>query len=67
MPTGMRGGTQIAYSRRERGEYSPSGKLIAFNRIGEDGIGMWTMRAIESREKQLTFGRFDFFPDWQPN
>jgi Tol biopolymer transport system component len=47
--------------------FSPNGKRIAFNLLAKDGrIGVWVMRADGSRRKQLTFGRFDFFPDWQP-
>ena len=47
--------------------FSPSGRRIAFNRTGnDDRIGVWVMRPDGSRRRQLTFGRIDFFPDWQP-
>jgi Tol biopolymer transport system component len=48
--------------------FSPNGNRIVLNRTGKDDrIGLWVMRANGSRPKQLTFGRFDFFPDWQPH
>ena len=47
--------------------FSPDGERITFNQSGKDDrFGVWTMRADGSKRKQLTFGRFDFFPDWQP-
>jgi TolB protein len=47
--------------------FSPNGRRIAFNRQGnDDRIGLWVMRADGSNKMQKTFGKFDFFPDWQP-
>jgi TolB protein len=47
--------------------FSPNGRRIAFNRLGNDGrIGVWVMREDGSVRVQKTFGRIDFFPDWQP-
>lgn len=47
--------------------YSPNGRRIAFNRRSRDErIGVWVMRADGTRRVQRTFGRIDFFPDWQP-
>jgi Tol biopolymer transport system component len=47
--------------------FSPNGNRIVFNLVARDGrIGVWVMRADGTKRKQLTFGRFDFFPDWQP-
>ena len=47
--------------------YSPNGKRITFNRMSKDGrISIWIMRTDGSKLKRLTFGRLDFFPDWQP-
>jgi Tol biopolymer transport system component len=47
--------------------FSPNGRSITFNRVSKDGrISIWTMRTDGSRRRQLTEGRLDFFPDWQP-
>ena len=47
--------------------FSPTGPRIAFNRLGNDGrIGIWAMREDGTVRVQRTFGRIDFFPDWQP-
>jgi TolB protein len=48
--------------------YSPNGKRIAFTRQTWDGtrFGVWTIRADGSQGAHRTFGRLDFFPDWQP-
>jgi Tol biopolymer transport system component len=66
------GSAQTQLTVKHRAEfastYSPNGTRIAFNREGRDGrFGVWTMPADGSGPaKQLTFGKFDFFPDWQP-
>jgi TolB protein len=47
--------------------FSPNGNRIAYNRGTADGkFGVWTMRTDGSDRVRRTFGRFDFFPDWQP-
>lgn len=47
--------------------FSPSGRRIVYDRLAKDGrIGLWTMRVDGSGRVQRTFGRIDFFPDWQP-
>jgi Tol biopolymer transport system component len=47
--------------------YSPNGRKIAFNRRGRDErIAVRAMRADGTGRAQRTFGRIDFFPDWQP-
>jgi Tol biopolymer transport system component len=47
--------------------FSPNGHRITFNLIAGDGrIGVWVMRADGTNRRQLTFGKLDFFPDWQP-
>jgi Tol biopolymer transport system component len=61
--------TQLTDTRRvETGPaFSPDGTRITFNRIARDGrVGVWVMRADGTRPRELTFGKFDFFPDWQP-
>lgn len=60
--------TKVTDTRRQKlaPAFSPNGRMIAFNLITKKGrIGVWTMRADGSRPRQLTFGRIDFFPDWQ--
>jgi Tol biopolymer transport system component len=47
--------------------FSPNGNRIAFKVTArDDRIGVCVMRADGTERKQLTFGRLDFFPDWQP-
>ena len=47
--------------------FSPTGGRIAFSRLGNDGrIGVWAMKADGTGRVQRTFGKIDFFPDWQP-
>jgi Tol biopolymer transport system component len=47
--------------------FSPNGQRIAFNRLGNDErIGVLVMRDDGSVRVQKTFGRMDFFLDWQP-
>ena len=47
--------------------FSASGRRIAFDRLAKDGrIGLWTMRVDGSKRVQRTFGKLDFFADWQP-
>ncbi|MEX1265049.1 MAG: hypothetical protein WEE66_14140 [Actinomycetota bacterium] len=47
--------------------FSPNGRRIGFSRLGNDHrIGVWVMRDDGSVRVQKTFGRIDFFPDWQP-
>jgi len=47
--------------------FSPDGTMIAFNRERpQDRFGVWLMNAAGTHAQQHTFGRFDFFPDWQP-
>ena len=46
--------------------FSPNGRRIAFNRRGRERIGVWVMRADGTDRAQRTFGRIDFFTDWQP-
>ncbi len=61
--------TKLTDARRHKTAptFSPNGNKIAFNMKARDGrIGVWVMRADGSRQKRLTFGIFDFFPDWQP-
>jgi Tol biopolymer transport system component len=61
--------TKLTDTRRPKfaPAFSPNGNRIAFNLLARDGrVGVWAMRADGSRRKQITFGRFDFFPDWQP-
>ena len=65
------GSDEHALAETEQDEFapafSPNGLRIAFARHGNDGrIGVWNMRVDGSGRVQRTFGRFDFFPDWQP-
>ena len=47
--------------------FSPNGLRIAFARHDRTGrVGVWNMRVDGAGQVQRTFGRFDFFPDWQP-
>jgi TolB protein len=47
--------------------FSPDGTMIAFNREGpSDRFGVWLMGSDGPPADKHTFGRFDFFPDWQP-
>ena len=47
--------------------FSPDGTMIAFNRERpQDRFVVWLMNAAGTHAQQHTFGRFDFFPDWQP-
>jgi Tol biopolymer transport system component len=47
--------------------FSPDGTMIAFNREAKDGrIGVWLMATDGTARIQQTFGKLDFFPDWQP-
>ena len=47
--------------------FSPTGGRIAYNRETKDGrISVWTMHADGSGFVRRTFGKLDFFPDWQP-
>ena len=61
--------TQLTDTRQDEfaPAFSPNGRRIAFNRLGnDDRIGVWVMRADGTVRVQKTFGRIDFFPDWQP-
>ena len=65
------GGNAVAVTDTRRDEFAPTfapnGRRIAFNRVGNDGrIGVWVMRDDGTVRVQKTFGRIDFFPDWQP-
>ena len=47
--------------------FSPDGATIAFNREAKDArIGVWLMATDGTARIQQTFGKLDFFPDWQP-
>jgi Tol biopolymer transport system component len=46
--------------------FSPNGRRIAYNAEVEGRIGVWSMRVNGTGRRQLTTGKFDFFPDWQP-
>jgi Tol biopolymer transport system component len=62
--------TQLTANRRHEfgPTFSPNGMRIAFNREGSNGrIGVWTMGAGGTGQRQRTFGQFDFFADWHPN
>jgi Tol biopolymer transport system component len=61
--------TKVTDTRRPESApaFSPNGNRIAFHLTAKDGrIGVWAMRADGTKRKQLTFGKFDLFPDWQP-
>ncbi len=61
--------TQLTSTRQDEfaPTFSPSGRRIAYDRLANDGrIGLWTMRVDGSKRVQRTFGRLDFFADWQP-
>ena len=65
------GGNEVALTDTRQDEFAssfaPNGRRIAFNRLGNDGrIGVWVMRDDGTVRVQKTFGRIDFFPDWQP-
>lgn len=65
------GGNAVALTGTRLDEFAPAfapnGRRIAFNRVGNDGrIGVWVMRDEGTVRVQKTFGRIDFFPDWQP-
>ena len=62
-PTPLIAGPRVEFAPT----FSPNGRRIAFNRQGnDDRFGVWIMRADGSHRVQKTFGKFDFFPDWQP-
>jgi TolB protein len=66
------GSHEVKLTANERPEFgpafSPNGKRIAFTRRSTDGTrhGVWTIRGDGSLPEHRTFGKFDFFPDWQP-
>ena len=62
-PTPLTAGPRVEFAPT----FSPNGRRIAFNRqSNDDRFGVWIMRADGSHRVQKTFGKFDFFPDWQP-
>jgi Tol biopolymer transport system component len=61
----------LALTHNRRPEFNPTfapdGTQIAYSRIQpDDRVGIWLMASDGSGPDQLTFGRLDFFPDWQP-
>jgi TolB protein len=64
------GQTQLTSNRKHEfsSTFSPNGMRIAFTRqTSSDRFGIFTMPADGSAAaRQRTFGRYDFFPDWQP-
>lgn len=63
-PAGQAGASRLTIGPRPR--WSPDGRTIAFNRLGRDAPGLWTVPAAGGRPRRLV-RRSEFAMAWSPD